>query len=49
MGWEWHRRLQLAEEGRMSRMLKHWDVDKHWEKEVMACKSFSFNCVCRNT
>jgi hypothetical protein len=39
MGWEWHRRLQLAEAGRMGRTLRGWEgADRVWEKRVMRCK-----------
>lgn len=39
MGWEWRRRLQLAEANRHTRGLRSWDgVDKYWDKKIMECR-----------
>lgn len=39
MGWEWRRRLQLAEAARPTRGLRVWDgVDKHWERKILECE-----------
>ncbi|WVW86162.1 hypothetical protein I302_108203 [Kwoniella bestiolae CBS 10118] len=36
MSWEWHRRLRLAEEARVSgRMLGSWESQRGWEKGIL--------------
>ncbi|WRT70220.1 uncharacterized protein IL334_007215 [Kwoniella shivajii] len=36
MSWEWHRRLQLAEESRnMGRMLGSWEIARNWETDII--------------
>ena len=41
MGWEWRRRLQVAEANRHTRGLRVWDgADKYWDKKIMECRCF---------
>ncbi|OCF77290.1 hypothetical protein I204_01277 [Kwoniella mangroviensis CBS 8886] len=36
MSWEWHRRLELAEEARIQgRMLGSWEMQSRWEKGIL--------------